>query len=421
VARRPQRRREQRRRARRRSATRPSPALRALASGALSLPGLAGSATADAPAERIRADYSFSLYSEDDMPASKVVSGSNRRYEIEAHQIRLSAPIADRFDLGWDFTYETMSGATPWYIEPDSDGAPLQVMTGATIEEERIDTSLNGNWFLDSGRIGVRGGISDENDYFAGYGFLDGERHFNEKNTTLSSGAGFSLDTIEPTGGGTEGRVVKEHKQTYSVFAGISQILGRSSALNSTVSYQLARGFLSDPYKRVIVPDAIGTPVPTPDSRPDMRNQFTWLTRYRHHFESLGATFHGDYQFYIDDWEVSSHTFEVAWYQGLWSWLRVVPSFRYYSQSQASFYAPYFENRPGSGHWSSDYRLAPFGALSWRIRSETRFTTWSLDWLASIAYERYVSSADYALGSVGTENPGLVSYGLLSLTLSGRF
>jgi hypothetical protein len=410
---------------RRQAALRASPALTALTSSALSLPGLAGSAAADSPNERVRADYSYSFYSEDNLSKSQVVPGATtKRYDIETHQVRLAAPVAERFDVGFDFVYETMSGATPWYLVPDADGNPVQVMTGATIEEQRTDARLSGSYYLDRGRAGLAGGFSLENDYLAGYGSVDGEMHFNEKNTTLAGSAGFSIDTIEPTGGGTEGRVVKEHKQSYSASIGLSQILGRSNAVNSTLSYQLSRGFLSDPYKRVLVGiDIAGelTPTPIPDSRPDMRNQLTWLTRYRHHIESIGGTLHADYQFYIDDWQIMSHTVDVAWYQNLWRWLRLVPSVRYYSQSQAEFYAPWFDSLPSSGHYSADYRLSPYGALAWRTRVETRFDTWGLAWMAAFGYERYTSSADLALGDVKVENPGLVSYNLFSFTLTGRF
>lgn len=409
----------------RRRALRASPALSALTTSALSLPGLAGSAAADSPAERVRGDYSYSFYSEDPMPRGKVVPGATtQRYEIESHQVHLSAPVAERFDVGLDFTYETMSGATPWYLVPDADGKPVQVMTGATIQEQRSDAHLSGSYYLDSGRVGLGGGVSVENDYLAGYGSFDAERHFNEKNTTLSGGLGFSLDTIEPTGGGTEGRVVREHKQSYNAFAGVSQILGRASVVNSTLSFQHSRGFLSDPYKRVLVGIDVGgtvTPTPIPDSRPDMRNQITWLTRFRHHVELLNATLHADYQFYADDWEVTSHTIDVSWYQNLLRWLRVVPSMRYYSQSQAKFYAPWFATQPSNGLYSADYRLSPYGALSWRSRVETRFTTWSLDWTAAFGYERYTSSGDLALGKVKVANPGLVSFNLYSFTLTGRF
>lgn len=417
--------RRRRQRARRELALRASPALTALTSSALSLPGLAGSAAADSPAERIRADYRYSYYSEDPMDGNKVVPGATtERYDIETHQLKLGAPVGERFAVGWDFTYETMSGATPWYLVPDADGNPIQVMTGASVEEERIDTALSGSYYMDGGRVGLAGGISTENDYFAGYGSINGEWSFLEKNTTLSGSAGFSLDTIEPTGGGTEGRVVKENKQTFNVSLGTSQLLGRASSVNSTLSYRNSSGFLSDPYKRVLVGIDIGgvvTPTPIPDSRPDQRNMLSWLTRYRHHFESLGATVHGDYQFYIDDWEIMSHTIDVAWYQNLWSWLRVVPSFRYYSQSQASFYRPWFNTLPSSGEYSADYRLSPYGALAFRTRVETRFTTWRFAWMAAFGYERYLSSGDFALGKVTVANPGLVSYNLLSFTLTGRF
>ena len=340
------------------------------------------------------------------------------------HQVRLGAPFLERFDWGLDFTYESMSGATPWYIVPDANGVPLQVMSGATVQEERYDTQLSGNYYMDRGRLGLAGGVSTENDYLAYYGSLNGEAHFNEKNTTLSSGAGFSIDTIEPTGGGTDGRVIKEDKQSFSVFGGLSQVLGRGATINSTLNYQHNMGFLSDPYKKVLVGiDAGGviTPTPVPDSRPDMRNQFSWLTRYRHHFESIAGTFHADYRFYADDWEITSHTIDVAWYQSLWRWLRVIPSLRYYSQSQAEFYAPYFPLEPASGMYSADYRLSPYGALSWRTRLESRFTTWRLDWIASFAYERYVSSGDLALGKVAVENPGLVSFDLFSFAFTTRF
>ena len=80
--------------------------------------------------------------------------------------------------------------------------------------------------------------------------------------------------------------------------------------MQSTLTYALGNGFLSDPYKQALV---VGEPFA--DSRPDLRNQIAWLTRYRHHFSSLNASFHADYQFYWDDWNITAHTLEVAWYQ----------------------------------------------------------------------------------------------------------
>ena len=94
---------------------------------------------------------------------------------------------------------------------------------------------------------------------------------------------------------------------------------------------------------------------------------------------------------------------------------------RYASQSQAEFYGPYFVAARSDGHYSSDYRLSPFGAISWRLRAETGFSTFRIDWRAAFTWERYLSSGDYALGRVELANPGLVSFNRFTIRLTGRF
>jgi len=416
--------REREKRARRRRARRAAAAgaggartLQALATSALALPGVASNAAAEGT-ERYVADYTYSFYSEDDIDSSKVSPGSETsRYEIHNHQFRVAAPIAARFDLGLDVAYETMSGATPWYIIPDVDGDPVQVMTGATIEEARTDASLNGTYHLETGRATGAMGISVENDYLAFNGSVSGERYFNEKNTTLNGGGGFSIDKIEPVDADTDPfRPSKENKQSFSLFSGVSQVLGRSSVINSTLNYQFSNGFLSDPYKRVLVEGA-----PIGDSRPDTRHQITWLTRLRQHADFMNGAFHADYRFYIDTWQINSHTIDVAWYQNLPWGLRLIPSLRYYTQSAAKFYAPWFEVAPSSGHASSDYRLSPFGALAYRVRAESNFPIRETNWKIHAGYERYTSSADLAIMKVALENPGLVSYNLFSVGVTAQF
>ncbi len=413
-----------RRKARARSARRraqrkrkPS-ALAALTSGALALPGLAGSAAAEGLIDQISSEYNFSRYSEGSIPASKVAPGSERgRYDIDMHQVHLAAPLGERFALGLDVVHESMSGATPWYVIPGDDGDPVQVMTGATVEDKRTDLLLEGKYYMDRSLASLSGGVSFEKDYFAINGGLGGQLDFNDKNTTLSSGVGVSIDSIDPTDSAEFPlRPDHEKKQSYSAYAGISQVLRRNVAIQSTLTYSLGNGFLSDPYKEALV---LGEPVA--DSRPDLRNQIAWLSRYRHHFSSLNATFHTDYQFYWDDWNITAHTLEVAWYQSLFESFRLIPSFRYYSQGQADFYANYYDQARSDGYYSSDYRLSPFGAISWRLRAEAHFRTWEIDWVGSFSWQRYLSSGSYALGKVSAPNPGLVSFDLYSVGLTTRF
>ena len=336
------------------------------------------------------------------------------------HQFRLEAPVpfTERWDFAMELVQETMSGASPWYSVPDAAGNPIQVMSGATISDERNDFLISTSYFLDGGRLGFASGYSTENDYQSiNFGF-DGETHFNEKNTTLSAGAGLSFDEIEPTDANLfSTRPSKEDKESYSLFLGLSQVLGRGSNLQSSLTYQHGTGYLSDPYKSMFVLG--GTFLP--DSRPDTRNQFTWLNRFRRHLREVDATFHLDYRFYIDDWDVTSHTFEASLIKELWRGVWLTPMVRYYSQTEADFYEPFFNAPPTQSEFTSAYRLSAYGALSFGLKGEWSFRSpWTgrTDWRLVVAFEHYLSSGDLALVEVSQPAPALVDYTVLTVGLS---
>ena len=96
-----------------------SRALNALTTAALALPGLAitaasTSAQADAPPTNTEVGYRYSHYQEEDVPQSKLASGSKQRYDIDVHQFRLLTPVGDNYAVDTTFDYETMSGASPF-------------------------------------------------------------------------------------------------------------------------------------------------------------------------------------------------------------------------------------------------------------------------------------------------------------------
>jgi len=408
---------------RRQGGSKDSATLRALTTSALALSGLARVAAADTPIDDIQTSYSYSTYSEDDLPNSKGLPISEHsRYEVKTQQARLAAPITDHIDFSLDVTHEKMSGASPWYNVPDAAGAPIQVMSGPTIEDERNDILLKSSYYLENARMGLIGGYSKENDYKSMNFGWDGETHFNEKNTTLSGGLGLSFDEIDPTDADTEPtRPVHETKQTYSLNVGLAQILNRRSLVQSSLSYAFGNGYLSDPYKEVYQKGAIYHP----DERPDTRHAFSWLTRYARHIEEVEATVHLSYQYYWDTWGVSSHTIEAAWYQSFGDSLQITPSIRYYTQNEADFYVSYLPlSGPTDDHFSSDYRLSTYGALGFGIKAEYTFRTpWVTDiqWKLKAAYERYISAGDLAWDSPAVEAPGLVDFKVLSFGISAVF
>ena len=425
---------------------RPNKTFVALTASALALPGIAGSARADAPIDRASADASFSYYKEDDIRKSRFLDnggGSRERYEVFTKQLRFDFPLTKRTDLGISYLYEEMSGASPWFVRPNPDTnnrRPVQVMSGATIEDERHDLLVDVDFFLDRGKDTLSAGFSKERDYLAINFGLAAERHLNDKNTTVSTAGGFSYDWIDPTDAKKFPTLRPSHEEKWSIdlFAGLSQILSRASTAQVTFNYKHSDGYLSDPYKAI--QGFLDTDDLLPDARPDKKDQLSILFRYRHHLEGISASLHGDYRFYVDDWGILSHTLEVAWYQNIFGWLTLTPSARWYSQSKADFYDSLLpQGTTSAKQASNDFRLSPYGAVSAKIKADIELLDlWNyrapealqrigissgLDLILSLSYERYISDGNFATTTVSEsdEAPGLVAFHVFAFSVSGRF
>ncbi len=394
--------------------TRPAaagPSLSALTAAALALPGLAQA--------QVETDLLYSRYEEVDLPGSREANGQDsERYEIDTYLFRLAAPLGDQAFVA-NVTYETLSGASPWYVQPRQPGVddtPVQVMSGASIREQRTDVQLS--WALPLAGIdwGVTLGYSTEDDYRATSGGIEFEYTPQGVAHTISGGIGYSYDKIEPERGASSPDVIAEaDKDSLSAFAGVSWVLNAKTVLQTAISYGLHDGFLSDPYKRAYVADG---PTLVADSRPGEREQFTVSARLRRYLSGIGAALHADYRFYRDDWDIEAHTLELAWHQMLAESWRLTPSLRWYSQSQASFYAPYYQSLRSDGLASSDYRLSPYGAVAVRIDLRKALPG---DWEIGGGAEWYEADGSYAIDTVEVENPGLVEFLILNLRLGKRF
>lgn len=379
----------------------------ALAQAALALPGVAA-------ASDVQTDYLFSWYHEADVPAERASSGRDTaRYDIQSHLFRLVAP-ADGHELGLDLTYESMSGASPWYVMPGPGGKPVQVMSGASIAEKR--TALDGHaaLLIPHGRVTVDAGASDERDYRSLSGGVSAEKTDRSGTFTLSGGVHYSDDHLSPTQGAAPTAVLEADKNTTSGFAGLAVVLDAQTVVQAGAGVTRNAGYLADPYKEVYVESG---PQIVAEARPDRRVGFTGTLKLRRHFRGPDAALHLDYRYYHDDWKIDSHTLELAWHQRLALDWRVVPSVRWYSQSQAFFYGAYFPALPADGFRSSDYRLSPFGALAARLDVVREAGPLNL----GAGLEWYEADARYAAGSVAIENPGLVRYLSGQVRVSYRF
>ena len=308
--------------------------------------------------------------------------------------------------------WNTYDGQTVQYVK---DARLVHVMASASPETRRqIDGKAGYEW--DNTALNLGGGVSNEPDFQSYFINADGRLDFNRKLTTLSWGASYTISDIDASlaanstadwgayldkirlKNGVSTLFGSRHEASLNV--GVTQVLDKDSLLEGSLGYTRSAGYLSNPYKATIL--AFDDPNQYIDStglrtvilkgvleqRPTLRNQWTFNTRFVHYVDSIDAALHVGYRYYHDDWGIDAHTLDLSWYQPIGDGWMVVPGARYYTQSAANFYKPYFlfdqafpillprnpelplqldHSQLQTQTFSSDERLSAFGTLTGQL------------------------------------------------------
>jgi hypothetical protein len=292
------------------------------------------------------------------------------------------------------------------------DSRLVDVIASASPETRReISGKIGYRW--DSTTASFGAGLSDEPDYKSYFINTDGQLDLNQKLTTVNWGASFTYSDIAASlasntaadFGAYADQIRLKGTESYlygsrhdvSANAGVTQILSRDALIAGEIGYTRSAGYLSNPYKATEL--AFDDPRQFIDStglrtvfikgvleeRPRLRNQWSFDVRYIQYVEDTDAALHFDYRFFHDDWGIDAHTFDVSLYQPLGDGWMIVPGARYYTQSAAYFYKPYFLfnqafpvklprnpevpaqidfSKVRLQHYSSDERLAGYGTAT---------------------------------------------------------
>ena len=289
-------------------------------------------------------------------------------------------------------------------------------MASASPETRRqVDLKLDYEW--SGSTLNVGGGVSDEPDYLSRFFNMGGTWNLNQKLSTVNWGWSYTRSDINASldanaaadWGAYLSRIKKKgginrlsgDREDLSFNLGLTQILDKNSVLEGSLGYTHSSGYLSNPYKAVMLAfddpsqfiDSTGLRTVilkgTLEQRPTRREQWTYNMRYVRYIESFDASLHADYRYYHDDWGIDAHTLALAWYQPIGGGWMLVPGARYYTQSRAAFYQPYyFFNEaypalpgpiiPGVGqlldhsklrgdNFASDERLSAYGAFGGQL------------------------------------------------------
>lgn len=389
----------------------PRDSISKLVASALAIPSVcisSHSSAAVAP-ESHEVSLRFTEYRENDMPSERVTVGSDQRYSIDILQFSLISPLQNQKLLKTYIAYETMSGASPLKSQQNDSEQTEVLMSGASIEEKRIDASISLTKYKKRSTLAGAIALSQENDYQSLAVSLDGSIENNNQHLTLIGSLSASSDKLSPTdpeGNVNRSNAVNESKNSSSIYLGFNRIINKYSTLQFGVGATQLTGFLSDPYRIT-------------DIRPDERNQNTVSLQYRTFHSKLASSIHFNYRYYQDDWELLAHTFESSvWKDIAFSGfkLTLVPSIRYYWQHQASFYD--LNSASTEAFQSSDFRLSAYGSFNLGFDMKFHLSAMAI----TLGVSQYISGENLGLsGGQSYETPSLVNFSTLSFGIDYKY
>lgn len=361
-----------------------------------------------------RVEYRYENYAED-----------NDRIGIQTHGIYFEKELTSKIVTHGQFVYDGISGATPTgaRVLPGETSVPTTEM-----EDERLAGSLDAAFRYGPHTTTPQVAYSNESDYESIGLSLNHTIDFNQRNTTLLLGVARNFDRVK-------GYYLEDwrSKGTWDGIIGINQLLSPKTTftLNLTLSY--SDGYLNDAYKGVSFfvdspSEAFNSTQPTvayAEKRPEHRFKQVVYTSLTHFVDPLNGSAELSYRFHHDDYGIVAHTVSLTWFQKIGKKLILSPNIRYYEQSAADFYGPYFAgdmrfpdgtqiayDKDGNyvaelgedgfptdptgydivtipkapNYYSADYRLAHLDSWSYGIGADWK----PLDWLSvHFGYRRY--------------------------------
>jgi len=240
--------------------------------------------------------------------------------------------------------------------------------------------------------------VSSEFDYLS-FGFGGGyTKLFNEKNTELSIKGHVYLDTWKaiypyelrpfvPGGMGLNDPFFKQNtitgnpnydpvnfhvihqlgRNSYSLGFGFSQILSKRLQALLSLDLILQNGLLSTPFQRVYFTDVVGSFIQNIQLADDIErlpnSRFkVAIGLQANYYINEWLVLKGYYRYYFDDWGINSQTASLEVPVKIAEKFTIYPSYRFYLQSAADYFAPYEQHLSTETYYTSDYDLSKFSA-----------------------------------------------------------
>jgi len=340
--------------------------------------------------ETTEVDFLMSYYTQDGTHAA--VTGGKGTEELTdiTPTFVVAIPLNDDDVLTIDAGISAYTSASSSNIDPfdgDKPADPFVASSGASQSDVWANMNINYSHSSDDRNDvwAAHVNVASEYDYFSvGFGGSY-TKLFNEKNTEIGVKANIFLDTWNPqypiefrdgfsrpdivgTGAYANSfeKFANEGRNTYSLSLSFSQILSKNAQASIFLDLVKQDGLLSTPHQRVYFSDVadffvqnfqLGDDV---ERLPNTRFKVPIGGRFNYYInESISLRTY--YRYYFDDWGINSHTASIEvpikFAEGKFT---LYPTYRYYTQTAADYFAPFEAHVSTSEFYTSDYDLSKF-------------------------------------------------------------
>lgn len=351
--------------------------------------------------ESTEVDFLMSYYTQEGQNAAVTGGRGTESLEDITPTIVVAIPLNDDDVLTVDAGISAYTSASSSNINPFDIQAPdaFQASTGASSGDVWVNAIVSYSHSSDdrnkiySGKLSV----ASEYDYFSvGLGGSYTQL-FNQKNTELSLSGNVYIDkwnsiypyelrSFDNNGAGLNTRFFQgsqitgntnydpnfqsftnENRNSYSLGVSFSQILSKrlQGLLVADVVYQ--NGLLSTPFQRVYFADVADSYIggfhlaDNNEQLPDQRFK-TAIGGRLNYYVNERIVLRSYYRYYTDDWGINSHTASLEVPIKISQKFTLYPSYRYYFQSAADYFAGYEEHLSTEKYYTSDYDLSEYNA-----------------------------------------------------------
>jgi len=245
--------------------------------------------------------------------------------------------------------------------------------------DKNTEIGLKGNAFLDKWKPIYPTELREYTDYganFQSYGYFKGIKVYDQSGNVTTSYLPSGFKEWDQKG-----------RNSYTLSFFLSQIMTQKLQLALFFDLVMQEGMLSTPYQRMYFADKpnyyIGgvsnIPIYTsPDNHqvyqladaieklPNSRYKLPVGARASYYINEW-FVLKGFYRYYVDNWGLKAHTFNVDLPVRFSQSFSITPSYRFYLQNQIYYFAPFETHLSTEQYYTSDYDLSKFNSQQYSL------------------------------------------------------